>query len=695
MKDTISKKMTDFLVQPERSHFHYMLAKNPNYFGNIIGSTYKENYKLIADKTYEQITCLGYNPETSEMEATFSISKSSGYSGNLCSNGSLEYVRFYIDFHDGAGFIDQGSVGINVHDIPAGTDCNGNSIFPINYVATIKRKTSKYSNCESPLLPTLRAILSWSTDPPVDSPDWNPVWGSVMDCNIQMKPSWKFIFPEGIDLSEYFTLAISNPYLTTKQLTSITGVDLNQIKTQQAKLSVSDLAKKYEKTKVSASRFAFKTIQKMFKYPTSEITLMNKSLMGNLNINLNSIIDELTVFPLIDNSKANVDYEELKCVGLDYNSESLVASVSIKKNSGYSGDLCDEGSKEYVSFWVDWDNNCQWQYLNTMELKVHDIHMIGDELCYSVSLPIDTTFHKKLCATANVVRVRSVLSWNTPPSTTDPNKLEFYGNRVDTHIQIKPGTELTLGDVKPIFDVIGGIGVDFIDNSSGLTNSDTSFIFNGNPVKKDSSFGGKIVINGPSFIGYRYKIKVTNLSDNSFYYENKKFQVTGFSLSYPHNPEFDQQADADGYYWFRPFEENRFGVLARITPETEDKFRFEIEIDTVPGTFYKAIQIDNSAPVLDLNIYDNGDCTKFKKGDIIQGSFSVYDAHIDSWSLTNSFGLAVNKNSPSPGEFEIQTQNDSYPCGYIMLSAVDKTIIDSQSYGFNANKIYSICLQNP
>ena len=61
------------------------------------------------------------------MEATFSIKNSYGYSGDLCTAGSREYVRFYLDFHDGAGFIDQGNVAINVHDIPAGKDCNGNS----------------------------------------------------------------------------------------------------------------------------------------------------------------------------------------------------------------------------------------------------------------------------------------------------------------------------------------------------------------------------------------------------------------------------------------------------------------------------------------------------------------------------------------------------------------------------------------
>src|ERR1035437_8006131 len=106
-------KEKEFSVQPERTHFQDMIAKNPNYFGNIPGSKLKSNYQLIAETSYEQLTCVGYNPDTGNMEATFSIKKSVGYSGNLCAPGSFEYVRFYLDFHDGAGFIDQGSVALN------------------------------------------------------------------------------------------------------------------------------------------------------------------------------------------------------------------------------------------------------------------------------------------------------------------------------------------------------------------------------------------------------------------------------------------------------------------------------------------------------------------------------------------------------------------------------------------------------
>ncbi|HEY8935737.1 MAG TPA: hypothetical protein VIM65_10975, partial [Cyclobacteriaceae bacterium] len=309
-------------LEAERTHFHYMLAKNPNYFGNIPGSSSKPIYKLIADESYEALTCVGYNPDTENMEATFSIKKSAGYSGNLCAAGSFEYLRFYLDFHDGTGFIDQGSVAIHVHDIPAANDCTGHSIFPIKYAATLKKKTSRFSDCEKPLLPTLRVILSWSIEPPVNSPDWKPVWGSVMNCEVQIRPSLKLHFPL-VDWSKYLELAVASPSLTVKQLAEITQIDLSQVG-PQPKPHLGELVKISEKISVPASRFAFKSVYNMIKYPTSEITLMDQATLTKANINWSELIDKLGVIFPKDTSKANVDYEELECIGLDYNLESLV-----------------------------------------------------------------------------------------------------------------------------------------------------------------------------------------------------------------------------------------------------------------------------------------------------------------------------------------------------------------------------------
>lgn len=698
-----SEKNADLFVQPERSHFKHMLAKNANYFGNIPGSKLKPVFKLIADPGFEQLTCVGYNPDTALMEATFSIKRSTGYSGDLCHAGSFEHVRFYLDFHDGAGFIDQGSVAVNVHDIPADNDCKGKSIFPIQYVATLKKKSFKFSKCESPLLPTLRAILSWSVDPPANSPNWTPTWGGHLDCDVQLKPFWFFPFPIKdlqIDLSEYFTLAATSPNLTTKQLGEITGFDINQLQTQSASIALPELVKKYERLKVPAARTVYKKVYNMIKYPTSEITMLDKSILEDLKINIGPIIDDIILpFP-IDTSKANVDYEELECVGLDYATESLVATLKIKKKTGFIGDLCDPGSKEYISFWVDWDDKCSWQYINTVELKVHDIDMKGDHLCYSVSLPLDATFHRKLCANPNVIRVRGVLSWNVAPSTTNPNELKYYGNRVDSHIQIKPGIVLNPGDVLPLFNIIGGIDVAHVNDATGLTTPGAFFALNGVSVPTAAPFGGIVVINGPSFPGYRYKIKVTNLVDGTFSYASNSFTVVGHLPFAPWVQYTTQAVDADGYYHFLNPDKNTLNVLARITPGTEDKFLVEMEVDTVAGVFSKTIQMDNTWPVISLQVDDGGDCTHYSKGDTITGHFYAYDKNIYYWSFGSTWGTGTaagsgTTNTPAlpDNSFSIVTAANAYPCGSVSLYAYDKTIVDSQSVGHHTPASYNICLK--
>jgi hypothetical protein len=690
------KENKAFIVPPERKQFQAMLAKNINYFGNIPGSKLKPVYKLISDVTYEQLTCVGYNPDTENMEATFAVKKPTGYSGDLCSAGSPEFIRFYLDHHDGAGFIDQGCVVVNVHDIPSSKDCSGNSIFPINYVATLKKKPSASSFCDTPKLPTLRAILSWNNEPPVNSPGWHPAWGGVMDCDVQLKPKSKPFHLHDFDLSKYFELAAVSPNLTIKQLSELVEFNIHDIIPQPDPPPFHELVKKYSKANVPASRFAYKTIHNMIKFPASEITMQNKTILSGLKIEYESLIDKFGVLFPVDKSKANVDYEELECVGLDYNTENLVATIKIKKKAGYSGTLCDAGSKEYVAFWIDWNDSCKWQYLNTVELKVHDINMPGDHLCYSVALPLDATFHRKKCVNPKVLRVRGVLSWNVAPSTTDPDHLEYYGNRVDTHVQIKPGPEINPGDLFPWYNIIGGIDVSHVDDVTGLTKPGSFFAYNGLSVPTGASFGGVIVLNGPTFPGHRYRVKITK-PDSTFYYAMDTFVVVGWLPVAPYVQFTTQTPDINGYYNFLNPDQNTLNVLSRFTPVGEDKLTVEMEVEGVIGTFVKTIQMDNTYPVVQLQVNDNGDCSHFKKGDTITGHYYVNDLNIWYWSFWSTYGgnATGTVNTPAaPGTaFSIGTGPTSYPCGTFGLYAVDKTIVNSQSVGHEVSTQYNVCLK--
>ena len=82
-------KAATFQPERERTHFKALLLSNPNYFGNLKGSKFKPVKLIASNKTYEELTCVGFNPEFDRLEATLRIKQNSGYSGDLCSLGSF------------------------------------------------------------------------------------------------------------------------------------------------------------------------------------------------------------------------------------------------------------------------------------------------------------------------------------------------------------------------------------------------------------------------------------------------------------------------------------------------------------------------------------------------------------------------------------------------------------------------------
>jgi len=171
----------------ERKNFKSFLATNLNYFGNIPNSTIKAVNKIVGDTTYEQLTCVGFNPETNFLEATIAVKRPTGYGGDLCGSGSTEFGRFYIDY--GSGWQDAGVTAVAVHDIPTGKDCAEQLDKPLIYAVNL-RVNPKTNCCNSPLLPKVHAILSWQWQPPAGPANvgWTPVWGNTLDCQIQIKP---------------------------------------------------------------------------------------------------------------------------------------------------------------------------------------------------------------------------------------------------------------------------------------------------------------------------------------------------------------------------------------------------------------------------------------------------------------------------------------------------------------------------
>src|SRR5262249_38630245 len=148
------------------------LAQNPNYFGNLVNTPFKPVKTILGNTTYEEISCVGFNPDKDLLEATIKIKLPFGYGTDLCRAGTFEYVRFYLDY--GSGWEDAGVAGFNIHDIPNIHDCTGAADKPLTYV--VSRQIDPIRNfCGHPRLPKVRAVLSWNYIPPAASPNWAPV----------------------------------------------------------------------------------------------------------------------------------------------------------------------------------------------------------------------------------------------------------------------------------------------------------------------------------------------------------------------------------------------------------------------------------------------------------------------------------------------------------------------------------------
>lgn len=129
-------------------------------------------------------------------------------------------------------------------------------------------------------------------------------------------------------------------------------------------------------------------------------------------------------------------FEQLRSVSLDPHTNQWTAVLTIKQSRGYSGGPATAGSREYVAFWVDWGHG--FQYEGTASVAVFDSNSVpASGLEISVSLPVDFSRNAHAeCLAPPAIKVRAVLSWNTPPSTTHPYAQVVWGNSMDLRIII-------------------------------------------------------------------------------------------------------------------------------------------------------------------------------------------------------------------------------------------------------------------
>jgi hypothetical protein len=671
----------------ERNQFRALMMTNPNYFGNLVDSPFPVVQPIKSNTTYEDIACLGFNPKNEHLEAIVRVKQATGYGGGICSVGSHEYVRFYLSMDNGATWSDQGLASFIAHNIPEGT------VGPkeLHYaVALATNPPNRF--CWSDNTHRMRAILSWNVQPPPNDPDYSPVWGEVQDANIQVAARRIIIFKDLINEK----LIQLSPEIAPQ-------VDLNQVveTNEPMTLKAAELAKLY-KGKVELHRFALPELNALMAEPTQldgAIHEAFKDFLPDINIDLGSLAGLL--FP----NDGNTTYEQLTCIGLNNNNDTLIGTVVVKLSNGYSGGPCTAGSKEYVSFWADFNNNGTYEtFLGTTSVTVHDIaSMPAGGLSYAVQLPIDLTTRRKLCSSgANVVPVRAILSWQTPFNASQVNDVPVWGNRKDALVHITPGLEVPPGMVVAEIAVLGGIPTQFIGNSSGRTTTGAYFSDNSLPAGQGRPFGLRVNVKGRPYVGYKYTVEVRKNGTLPWTKVVNEFRVThvdGTSPIIPHKP------DSSGLFDFLPWEQNIANLLGVWDSGEDGLWDVRLAIYTGGGALVSdtvhVIEIDNTAPHAELEITTGaGNCGQFTPGDVIEGTFVAQDAYFESFSFTvlpsssPIFTTPGQGNTPNaPGSVWSLDTTNMTPCGYVVVLTVnDKAILNSSDLRHQTQETRGLCL---
>jgi hypothetical protein len=158
---------------------------------------------MSGNTTYEELTCLGLQPDQETLEAVVVIKRPYGYKTDPCGDGSTEYVRFFIER---AGvWHDLGVSSFNAYNM---LDSN----HPLAYTVTIPlSEPEKYCIYEN--LMKVRAILSWNQEPPAGNATWTPPWGNRLDATVQID-AWKLPFITVHDLLAEGLLTIDESLLS-------------------------------------------------------------------------------------------------------------------------------------------------------------------------------------------------------------------------------------------------------------------------------------------------------------------------------------------------------------------------------------------------------------------------------------------------------------------------------------------------
>jgi hypothetical protein len=686
MKNVAEVRKGAFVEQ--RQGFKLMLASNVNYFGTLIDSTLQPVFPMAINTHYEELKCVGYHPQQRQLEAVVYVYQPSGYGSDVCGPGTPEFVRFYLSYDGGATWQDQGMTSFQAFNIPEGTQGEKH----LEYAVSLKVQPEANFCYKDPLI-RVRAILSWNDPPLPNQPNWTPVWGNTLEQTILVEP-WR-LMPLG-KLLEVAELKLP------EHLEAVLDPDL-PIKTKKKVLGPAELMVLYKRQEIPVHRFAFKELKALV---SGQGTLSAQSFVSQFpGLKIDPDLIKL-LFP----TDGDTGYEELKCIGLDPNlRDTLVGVIQVKLPSGYSGNPCSDGSREYVTFWADANDDGTFEIcLGTADVTVYDVaNMPPEGVWYAVRLPVDLAEYRQPCEEgARLLRVRAILSWNVAAPCADPNHVPVWGNREETVIHITPVAGAPAGYIH----TLGGIPVSMIDSTTGETLPAAKFAVNNlppDPLARPCPFGGRVAVQGWPIPGFTYIVEVSNdemlwapvLTDLMV---EDKFGGTATHKADPVTKRFA----------YLPGDQNVQGLLAEWDTAGDEKWYVRLTVYDAggvqqPNPDIHVIQLDNTRPEASITMGPlTPPCGKFPVGTKLSGTFVARDQYFGGYALTvlppiNLLGTDIPdpstgnvQTAPDPGDtWQLET-DDMEACGYVLrLWAWDRAIVNSQANGHWKEASVGFCLE--
>ena len=684
--EKVSKRVADL-----RANFNALKLKSDFITADLSAIKLPQDFtaelQAIQQNTqYEELVCVSYRPENHAINATVKIKQNTGYGGSECGPGSYEYVRFYVDYDRNGTWVDEGVANFNAHDLGFDDD--------LCYNVSMQITPDKRRCCDKkPVLPRVRAILSWNTVPPPNTPNWNPFWGNALETNIQIEPLHGLLCAlDDLDLVPNFN-------------TVNTALNLTVPKALKKNFSIKESLEFIQKNKVEASRFTFPTFIK--KIQASTLTPIDlKAYPSELKLDYSSIVDFLL------KPKFNTTYEELTCVALNRSMETLHGTVRIKRAAGYSGNLCQDGSKEHIAFYMDFGSG--WEYMGNSSVTVHNIPQIpNDGLDYNVVLPVDLDSKKKEWCESGKAKLKGILSWNVAPPANQPNYVSHWGDWEQCDVEIKSLPKDTTDQLSLNIETLGSMHVDDINQTTGLADGlnalGLGFVADQSPFDGTINFTGSLINGGGTNLEYRFVVFPP--SSGSFPIKNhvtaEKIGFTGPETLIP---------DVDGWMPFTKFVGNFLGFFK---PTDSGLHTVEIQVRNavsnviIPTGNVINFMVHKQGPVVDVEITSGtGNCGSFAPGDIIQGTYSIVTDYprVMSFNVTphpesnpgviSIDGVAVSSLSypaslVAPGRSGVwQLATNTMPqCGYnIRLTGHDRTIMHSKNINRHSADIEGFCL---